>query len=496
MANRVATRDVPPNQDAACAKNMPGLFCSALAHIVQLPPPRRREAVLKSKTGSGAMAFSLGAILRQTPRIRLVNLPAIRHGEGTVPAHEVRHGMRLGLYEAALAQVFLTVAFGTLSTGLALLLGAGAFELGVLAALPVAGALLQFPAAWWVERFGHRRRLAVIGSLGRQLWLVPVLLLFMPLPISLRLTIFLAALAIGNMLLAIANNAWTSWMTDLIPANVRGRYFGARGAVTGGVAIVLGYSAASVVDYASDRGLEAPVYASLLIMSVVAGVLGTWLLARQPEPPRVSTTTTCLTELCLMPLRHPRFRKFVGTFGLWNVGLGIGAPFFIAYGLTVLGLPLRTLALTETVTALCAMIAQPRLGALIDRIGAARVLRLCMFGVAPTPLLWLLVTPDRIWPIFLASAIGGVMWAGIGTAQTSRLMEQAPTEGRAAYFAAFSALTGIPFVLASTGAGLLMSMLDIGLISLGGVILHPFLLMFIISASLRLLAVGVGWKAM
>jgi MFS family permease len=440
------------------------------------------------------MSVSMMSIIRHTRMLRVIRLPRIRREETSIPVRDVRHGMRLGLMEAALAQVFLSVAYGTIATGLALRLGANSFELGILAALPVAGALLQFPAAWWIEHHGHRRRLTVIGSLGRQFWLVPALLLFLPLPTGLRLTLFLGALAIGNMLLAVANNAWTSWMTDLIPAGVRGRYFGARGAVTGCVAIILGFGGASLIDYAKGIGLENVAYAGLLLASAVAGGLGTLLLARQPEPAKEGGTTTCLSELCLMPLRHPRFRKFAGTFCLWSVGLGIGAPFFIAYGLTVLALPLRTLALTETTTALCMMLAQPRLGALADRIGHKRVLRMCMLGVSPTPFLWLLASHDRIWPIFLASAIGGIMWAGIGIGQTSRMMEHAPEEGRAAYFAAFSAMTGIPFMLASMAAGALMSLIGLDPISVAGLTFHPYLMFFVVGGIVRLVSVFVGWK--
>ncbi len=109
------------------------------------------------------MSTTLLSIVRHTRRLNLVRLPRVRRGETTISVREVRRGMRLGLFEAALAQVFLTIAFGTIATGLALLLGARSFELGVLAALPVIGSLLQFPAAWWVERHGHRRRLAVMG---------------------------------------------------------------------------------------------------------------------------------------------------------------------------------------------------------------------------------------------------------------------------------------------------------------------------------------------
>ena len=115
--------------------------------------------------------------------------------------------MRLGVAEGVTQQIHPTLTVGTLATGLALLLGANSFALGILAAMPVIGALMQFPAAWWIERTGQRRRLSVLGSPGRLLGLVPAILLFLPLPAGARLGLFLLATAVGQMLLG-SRSAW------------------------------------------------------------------------------------------------------------------------------------------------------------------------------------------------------------------------------------------------------------------------------------------------
>ncbi len=118
-----------------------------------------------------------------------------------------------------------------------------------------------------------------------------------------------------------------------------------------------------------------------------------------------------------------------------------------------------------------------------------------MLLVAPTPLLWLLAAPDRVWPLFIAAVVGGIMWAGLATAQTNRLMEQAPAEGRSAYLAAFSVASGLPFMAASLGAGALMSGLGLESITLAGLTFHPYLAFFVASSVLRLLSVMLAWKA-
>ncbi len=262
------------------------------------------------------MSISLIAAARRARGFRPIALPSVEHESTVLPPSVVRRGMQLGLVEGMLAQVHLSLTNGTLATGLALLLGAGSFALSILAAMPVLGALLQFPTAWWVERYGNRRNVSVVGTLGRQLWLVPAGLLFLPLPLGIKLGLFLFAAAIGYMLLAIASNAWTGWMTDLIPPSVRGRYFGALGGLMGGVAMVVGYGGAWLVDRGKVAGMEAATYAGLLLLAAICGGAGSFVLSRQPEPPMVRGPRRSLHELLVMPMRHRVFRAFAGTFVL------------------------------------------------------------------------------------------------------------------------------------------------------------------------------------
>jgi hypothetical protein len=296
--------------------------------------------------------------------------------------------MRTGLVEGIMAQLWLSFAYGTVITGLALLLGASSFELGVMGALPVLGSLVQVPAAIWLEHSRNRRKMAIIGSLGRLLWLVPALVIFLPIPTGMKLTAFLLAIVTGQLMLGIANNAWLDWMTDLIPAEVRGRYFGTRMMLMNAVALVVGLGGASLVDWSKRSGLEAWAYALLLTLAAFGGGLASFLLTKQPEPSIQHPATCGARDLLLMPLRHVDFRKFAGTFVIFQFGLGLGAPFFIAYALEVLGYPLRVVALLDATIAVFGMLAQTQWGKLADRIRpAASAAHLYAFGCSASTVL-------------------------------------------------------------------------------------------------------------
>ena len=59
----------------------------------------------------------------------------------------------------------------------------------------------------------------------------------------------------------------------------------------------------------------------------------------------------------------------------------------------------------------------------------------------------------------------------------------------------FSVATGVPFMVASLGAGMLMSMVGVADITLLGLTFHPYLAFFVASGACRLVAFVVGWRA-
>src|SRR5262249_56915891 len=51
---------------------------------------------------------------------------------------------------------------------------------------------------------------------------------FLSLGDATRLRLFITLVSVTAVLAVIGNNAWIAWMSDLVPASVRGRFFGRR----------------------------------------------------------------------------------------------------------------------------------------------------------------------------------------------------------------------------------------------------------------------------
>ncbi len=399
---------------------------------------------------------------------------------------QVRRGLLLSIGEGMLAQVHITLTAGAFLIGYALMLGAGNVTVGIVAALPFLIQPLQLLGAWLIERQGARKPLAVGGSLGRSLWLVLLVLPYLPLSTTQRLIALVVTLAVANALLTLCSNAWLNWMTDLVPPRLRGRYFATRSSAMAAVAMAVNFGGGLWLDRmrAADRAVEG--YAGILTLAIMCGAVGSLLLSRQPEPPLVQSTRLPIREVVRRPLQHPSFRSFMIGLMVWHAALGMAAPFFSAHALTVLQLPFQTLAMFDVITAAVSIGTVGLWGQFADRVGHRRVLLTCIAGVILLPWCWVVATPTMLWPLYFNAVLSGIWWSGLNLALSNRLMEQVPAEGRGGYLAVYAACTGLTFFMASMLSGNLANVLSGVSLTVSGLSLNNYQIIFVLSSTLRL----------
>jgi MFS family permease len=401
----------------------------------------------------------------------------------SLPPSAVQRGLRLSIAEGSLSNVHLTVTAGAFLTGFALLLGASDFELGVIAALPFIGQLFQFVGAYLEERLGERRMLvAITAGIGRALWLLIAALPFVAVLGTARLPIFLVLLAASQALLGIAANAWTSWMSDLVPPRQRGRYFGTRNTITSITAMVSSWLAGRALDSYRGTSAESFGYALMFGAAVVCAIAGAYILTKKPEPPLRRSQRVDIRKLFSAPLRHRRFRSLSFASAGWAIAIGVSAPFFNAYGIQDLKLSFAQLAIFGIVTSTVALITQPLIGRLQDRYGDKRVMVGSVLGAIFLPLGWVVATPTFLLPLWLNAAGSGIFWPGITQGWMNLVMERAPAEGRGAYVASFGAITGLGSFVASLLGGAVAAGLGGTMLHLGPLLLNHYAILFVVTS--------------
>lgn len=274
---------------------------------------------------------------------------------------------------------------------------------------------------------------------------------------------FLAIYAVNRGLDAVGAASWLTWMSGLVPAGIRGRYFARRNAVMLISGLVTGIAAAAVLDRAGrTRGSFAGVLGFTVLLSLVSAVL----MRLQPEglnPERRGPEREYRASLEhwieLLTADGGRFGRFLLFFTLWGLGNGLSQPFWSPVELQVLKVSFSTLAVISAAGSLAGALTLPVWGRLADRIGDRTVLVATIAWGSFHPILWYFMTPERLWPLWVDAISSGIVWNGFELAATNLLLRLAPRGAGEIAYGSLAAVRGIAGAISSLAAGVLVSWL-------------------------------------
>ena len=392
--------------------------------------------------------------------------------------------MRVGIWQVAAAGGLEGITTGGFLAAFALALGASNLQIGVLTALPFIMQPIQIPAMLLAERLRRRKIIAVPAYfLTHSLW-IPIALipLFIGVPSGAAVSVLLVLVGIRGIANGFFNNTWISWLRDLVPQEVLGRFFSRRQAAATLATAAVGLGAAFYIDVWEDRVSPGSVvlgytYAYLL-GSILLGWAAVALMIFIPEPQMAGPTsqTPSFRRSITAPFKDGNFRTLINFLFLWNIASQLAIPFFSVYMLAVLGMPL-SLVIGLSVLSQLSRIAFVRVwGPLADKFGSKVVLSLSTSLFLLVFLGWIFVASPNTHILTLPLLVvlhifAGVATAGINLTDMTLRMKMAPREQAMAYL---------------TGASLAIN-LGSGISPLIGGFLADFF-------SVRQLTFTVGWS--
>ena len=434
-----------------------------------------------------ALAATIGPS-RPAGGVALAGAPDVDAAEAhAIPRSRLRLSLGACTAEGLVAEVVSAFAGGAILTGWAIHLHASAFLTGLVVALPQMAQLIQLPAAWSTAFLGRRRAAVTLVAVSRQVMLPLALLPFLGASEATGQRILFVVAALSAVLGVLGNNAWVSWMGELVPRRIRGRYFGKRTALCTVAGAAAAAAAGLLLDWARPRGATGTMLGVLQLCAAAGGVVTTVLMLRQHDPTRGAERTPVSLGQALHPFRDRAMRGLLLYVLAWNLAVGVAGSFFALYMLQNLHMGFTLLALHGIGMATGRVLTAPLWGRIIDRLGARPVLIACGFGISTIPFIWLFPTPSFLWPLVLDAVVAGMLWGGHNLAMFVLPMTTTPRRGRPFYIAAVAMTGGLAFTVATMCGGALAETLPRQLTVLG----HPICnmqLLFVLSGSLRFLA--------
>ncbi|MBN2381709.1 MFS transporter [bacterium] len=374
-------------------------------------------------------------------------------------AEEPKRSLRISIIEGSFATVHIAITTSSLVTAYALFCQAGDFSLGLLAALSNFATIGSIISVYLLNRGLPRRPLTVwSATIGRLLWGLLCFLPFLPWNDRSKLITFLCIVFFATISINTANNAWLSWMADLVPLSRRGFYFGVRNTLISIVTMATTYGTGLLFDWFREKQSQAFGFTFIFGLACLSAIVAGIILNRQWDPPRRQISTLSLLDMVRLPFSHPKFRFLLLFFFFWSVLIGIGSPFYVAHMIKHLHMSFAHIALYSIVAGIFNLTTLPLWGKIIDRIGNRPVMAFNIIGVFSLPLFWLFATPSFILPIWIDALLSGLFWPGFTLAAFNLVLISSPEENRPAYLAVHSMVVGFALLIASLIAGLLATL--------------------------------------
>lgn len=371
-------------------------------------------------------------------------LPAL-----AVRREELRRSLRITTIAWLYGVVWMTCTMGSHVNLFARMLGFTNEQFGYLTAIPYIGNLGQLLASIQIERTGLKKyQFLFCGTAHRLLWCaVGLIPLVFVLPSSYAVWAMILILLASAFFNALSTPAWMTWMGDLIPKRVRGRYFANRALYCRPIQILVAIGLGVLLDLvtvhkegvAPDVAADQPVLLwTICAIFVVAGVFGmidilVFVRVREvlptgqgPRPPAVRldhlgpvpgdlpgkvgyaarATVSFVWQMLLEPLVRDRvFRHYVGYGTTLQFAMALPGFFFWRNGMENLGFSnLAMNVLFLVISPVLGLIGAQIWGRLIDRWGRRPVLFLATCLVTVSSLPWFFAYREMGAPAWVVEA--------------------------------------------------------------------------------------------
>ena len=385
-------------------------------------------------------------------------------------------------------------------------LHASEFQIGILAALPFLASLVSMPASLLTERTGARKKIFLYSLYTQRLLWIPIAVL--PLWMLTRgashssaVLLFMGMILLMHGAGAVGGPGWLSWMADIVPDRLRGKYFSRRRQWGILSAIPAALGAGWVLDHLVPSGDPAGnlrCCAILFLCAAVFGVIDIHLFQYVPDVPMEPRRHGSALKLLAGPLRDKQFLLFGGFVATLTFAVSFMGQFVTFYLIDKIGVTGTGIQLMLLVAPMIAqLLVLPVWGHAADRIGKKPVMAIAALGLVPVGLGWCLMGPGMAWLGYLLSAGGAALWTGVEVANLNFVLEFSGSKdnengaGGSSYVAVNSVIINIAGCLGGLSAGIIAKLLkdwhwEPGVFGLHTVSFYEVL--FALSGILRLVA--------
>jgi MFS family permease len=339
--------------------------------------------------------------------------------------------------------------------------------IGLLAATPFLCLFLQPPITLFLQRYLSLYQTMFLTFFVNALpWLMTLVFPWLG---EAKHWIFALVVFISNLGNAVCGVTWSASVSELVPLNIRGRYFGTRNMMFGFWALI----ATLVAGQVAER-FENALWIFGIIFSVAAcsRLVGLFFLTRMKFPAQVMERQPQRAPLATFTevFRDRNFLRLLLFTGLFGLFFNAGQPFYSVFALKGLPFTLGDLVVLTTLQTLGTLISLRTWGILVDRFGNKPVmLTTALIWLSVAAVSWLFSSPTHYQHLYATFFVTGFMLAGFQqVGQFNLMIKMVPTENRAHYLSVYFSFTNLLIAAGPLLGGLALRSLPESIGYIGG----------------------------
>ncbi|HJX50051.1 MAG TPA: MFS transporter [Candidatus Nanoarchaeia archaeon] len=350
------------------------------------------------------------------------------------------------------------------------------------------GPLSQMRGSRLIEKHS-RKKIVLRGVLWEALLWIPFVLVgilfYKGIALNILPLLLIIAYSLQVVMANIASPAWFSWIGDIVDEEYRGRWFSKRNLIHGFIAMILALISSFFLDFFKKMGWIMFGFVILFSLALIFRMIS-WQLFKGQYEPKIKLKKGYYFSFWEFIKKAPEtnFGRFTIFRSLLSFAAAIASPLIAVYLLRNLQFDYVTYMIITLAGSVFALIVIGLWGKIADKYGNYKVLMLNSFLIPAIPILWIL-SPNPIYLVVVPSIIGGVAWAGFNLSAGNFIYDNVTQEKRGLGLSYCNMLIGIGTFLGAGLGALLIKYIQTSLI-------EPLIIIFIISAVLRMLAVLIS----
>lgn len=369
---------------------------------------------------------------------------------------DYKSGQGFLILECIAGTSLIRLSQGAFIVGFATMIGMPPGLIGILSSIPMLAHLFQVLGGIYYGNKSQYKFEVITFSLIIRLLIGTIY--FIPLLIlgnAERVILLVAIYFVVSFGISFLNPPLTSWIMDLAPESIRGRYFARREMFTMVIVALSEAVLAKILDAFKLNNLEALGFNIIGVIIIIWTIVSIYSFSAVKEPIRPEKTNKLrIRKDITLLFKNKDFKKLGFLYVIWNFSLNIGLLYIAIYMINKLEMSYFYAMIMSMLTLGFRVLSVRLWGNFVEINSWSKAIEIGAVLIGISTALLFFANPATAFVVLpISHILSGIAWGSIGITFFNLQVMFAPDESRTLYIGALAALSGISGFTASVGSG-------------------------------------------